>query len=109
MDFHCVSKSQRLLQIELVIYALRFLPNIRYSLRYFVVHIRNSLFICGISLFMFGIRNSLFISPFVIHYRYSHALFEVVFQIAQFCAITKSESSSITRAPFITDKFIRKE
>ena len=48
---------------------------IEHSLWYFVIHIRNSLFICGMSLFVFGIRNSLFIRVI----RYSYALFEVFF------------------------------
>ena len=67
-----------------------------FVIRYFVIHIRNSLFICGISLFIFGIRNSLFIC--VIYMRYS--LFICVirsffFQITLFCAVTNYESNAI--------------
>ena len=53
-----------------------------HSLWYFV-HIRNLLFICGNSWFIFGIR-------------YSCELFEVFFRITHFCAVTNNESNAIT-------------
>ena len=64
----------------------------------------------GISLFVFGIRNSLFISVirysyalFVIHERYSELF---VFRITLFCAVT---NRMLLHAPFVTEKFIQEE
>ena len=68
-----------------LLHALRYLPNIRSLLWYFVIHIRNSLFMCDISLFIFGICNSLFI-----------CVIRSFFRIALFCAVTNNESNAIT-------------
>ena len=50
----------------------------------------------GISLFIFGIRNSLFICVI----RYSFALFEAFFRIPHFCSVT---NRMLLYAPFLTE------
>ena len=63
---------------------------IRYSSALFSIHIRNSLFICGISLFVFGIRNS-----FLMRYSLFISVIQIFF--SNNTCLCCNESNAITR------------
>ena len=61
ISLHCENFSDFSIALGRSLHDLRYLPSIRYPLWYFVIHIRNSLLVCGTSLLIFGIRKSSFI------------------------------------------------